>query len=304
MPSSNVRFSDIGLVSITSLSIVRDCARLLVDLYFTGIQLSLLSANSQSERMMGVSLSLLESDETAQQGLVMLSDLVAAEIYCCSHLNRLNVASLYDLAKHLQSFHSLLANKDVQARLREVLKTDGLMMHKDSVGMRIDLPNEIGQLTELHQEFHSFPFGINAAVLWVPLTRISRFHGTLAYYPLPHLSEPFPFDGDPAEQSRLLAKGRMQEAQKIGGLQVSEEDLGAIQYLEAEPGQCYIFSASLPHSSLLADPTAEFARLTCQARFFDTRDPFMAWKHGKGIMWEGLKNPSDAWKFWQEYSCG
>lgn len=304
MSAPTDQFADTGLIAVTSLAIVRDCARLLVDLYRTGIQLQLLSANAGGEQVLGTSLSLLEADETAQRGLIMVSDLVATEVYRSSCLSRRDVSSLYDLAKHLQSFHQLLANEDVQARLREVLKTDTLMMHKDSVGMRIDLSNETEQLTELHQEFHSFPFGINGAVLWVPLTRISRFHGTLTYYPRPHLSDPIPFYGDPAEQDRLLAAGRLQEAQKIGGLQVREEDLGPAQYLEAEPGQCYIFSAVLPHASVLADPAAKLARLTCQARFFDINDPFMAWKHRSGNMWEGLKRPLDGWRFWKEYLNG
>jgi hypothetical protein len=298
------QFDKNGLIAVTSASIVQDCARLLFDLYRTGIQLGILPVQKENKQLLGSVADMLGQDSTAQQGLLILSDLVAAEVHRSALLNRRNVSNLYDCAKHLQSFHQLLANDYVQYRLREVLKTSTLMLHKDSVGMRIDLPNESAQLTKLHQEFHSFPFGLNGAVLWVPLTRISRFHGTLAYYPRPHLSNPIPFEGDASEQDRLLAQGRLQEAQKTGDLKVKPEELGVVQYLDAEPGQCYIFSAVLPHVSVPADTSAEIARLTCQARFFDIHDPFLAWKHLRGSMFDGLKQPLVSWRLWKEYSDG
>jgi hypothetical protein len=304
MAGLNEQFAKTGLIAVSSISIVRDCARLLLDLYRTGIQLQILTVLNESEQALGVAMSLLSEDKTAQQGLVMLSDMVAADLYRSSLLNRRNISNLYDFSKHLQSFHQLLANDDLQSLLRKVLSTQELMLHKDSVGMRFDLPNETAQLTELHQEFHSFPFGLNGAVLWVPLTRISRFHGTLAYYPRPHLSNPLPFEGDASEQDRLLAEGRLQEAQKAGRLKASAEELGVMQYLDAEPGQCYIFSAVLPHASVSAGSSAEIVRLTCQARFFDIYDPFLAWKHRTGSMFDGLKQPLVGWRKWKEYSNG
>jgi hypothetical protein len=304
MARLNEQFAKTGLISVTSTSILQDCAQLLLDIYRAGIQLQLLTVQKKSEQALEAVLKLLAEDKTAKQGLTMLSDLVAADVYITSLLNRRNISDLYDLTKHLQSFHRLLANDYLQSCLRKVLNTRELMLHKDSVGMRVDLPKETAQLTELHQEFHSFPFGLNAAVLWVPLTRISRFHGTLAYYPRPHLSNPLPFEGDESEQDRLLAEGRRQEAQKAGGLKASAEELGIMQYLDAEPGQCFIFSAVLPHASVCADSSSEMARLTCQARFFDIYDPFLAWKHRAGSMFDGLKQPLVGWRQWQKYSNG
>ncbi len=275
---------------------------MLIDLYRVGIQLQLLPATEYGAAVIASTVRSMNHEQTAQEGLVSIANFMAGLIFQVAKNHRNHVASLYDLAKHLQAFHKLLANADISRATRDVLATEALLMHKDSVGMRIDLPNEEVQLTKLHQEFHSFPFGINAAVMWVPLTRISRFNGTLSFYPRPHPSDPIPFYGDVSEQDRLLDKGRPQEAQKAGKLQISSAELGPVNWLEAEPGQCYLLSAVLPHASVPANPSAEVARLTCQARLFDVNDAFLAWKHRGGNLWNGLKRPSEGWQLWKDYN--
>ena len=294
-------FFKTGLMEVTSDSIVQDCAYLLRDLYQAGMQLNLLPKTQEGLAILDISSELIKNQETARQGLLAISDFIAMEFYRVAKISRSNLSDLYDLAKHLQSFHSLLANSEIQDFIRKALKSNLLMMHKESIGIRFDFPGEDRQLTTLHQEFHSFPFGVNAVVLWVPLTRISRLHGTLAYYPRPHLSNPIPFYADSYEQDRLLSEGRLQEAQKCGGLQIDSIDLGAPHFLDVEPGSCFIFSAVLPHSSSPAMPDSLLARLTCQARFFDLEDSFLAWKHSQGRLWDGLKRPSEGWQLWEEF---
>ena len=295
------KFSETGLVSITSPSIVRDCATLLYDLWSAGVHLQLLPINKSDAALIANAMETLNNEERAQEGLLVISDFISTLIFKHAKEHRGNISRLYDLAKHLQSFHSLLANSCIQRHMRDVLDSLSLLMHKDSVGIRMDLPNEEAQLTKLHQEFHSFPFGINAAVLWVPLTRIGRYSGTLSYFPRPHLSDPIPFSGDTDQQDRLIVEGRLQEAQKTGGLETNTNYLGQIQYLETKPGQCFIFSAVLPHSSVPADSMAKTARLTCQARFFDLNDPYFVWKHRSGTLWDGLKRPTVGWQYWKDY---
>jgi len=295
------QFLRTGIVEISSPTIVRDCGELLLDLYWAGTQLALLPTTDVSTRKAIQSQGLLCSDATAIEGLVDISDLIAKLVFQAAAVNRPSVARLYDIAKHLQSFHKLLSNEFVQTKLREVLMTETLLMHKDSVGIRIDLPTELEQLTELHQEFHSFPFAANAAVLWIPLTRIDSHSGTLAFYPRPHSSEPIAFHGDSLIQEQLLSEGRFQEAQKSGKLLASEDTIGTASSLEAEAGQCYILSTMLPHLSVEADSVAQTARLTCQARFFDLNDSFLSWKSRRKDLWSGLKRPTEGWKLWQEF---
>lgn len=295
-------FLSSGLVAVRTASTVRDCARLLMDFFQAGVSLDLLPSSKTASDTVAHVVETLDQDETVAEGLAYISELVSDLVVQVAVERRRDVSKLYDVAKHLQSFHSLLANRDIQHAVRQVLDTETLLMHKDSVGIRIDLPNEVTQLTELHQEFHSFPFGLNAAVLWVPLTRVSQRNGTLAYFPREHLSAPIRFVGDPKEQDRLLAQGRLQEAQKAGRLDLDVQDLGPVSYLEAEPGQCFIFSTVLPHASVPAHQSVKRARLTCQARFFDVNDRFFAWKHQRGPLWGGLKQPSVGWGFWEDYS--
>lgn len=297
-------FAESGLVELKSLSITRDCADMLIDLFRAGIRLRLLPAAQPEIQVVNTAMSYLAFDETAQKGLVLIADLMSNLIAKAAARNRQDIASLYDLAKHLQSFHKLLANSVIQLNMREVLGTETLAMHKDSIGMRIDLPGEHTQLTNLHQEFHSFPFALNAAVLWIPLTRINRIHGTLAFYPRPHLSVPLPFEGDTKKQDLMLSEGRLQEAQKAGDLIITSTELGPTRFLDTEPGSCYIFSALLPHESVMAKPDSTLARLTCQARFFDLNDSFFLWKQQLGMPWSGLKRPSEAWQLWKEFSDG
>jgi hypothetical protein len=303
MTNTNIKqiFTESGLVELKSHSITKDCADLLTDLYRAGTSLKLIPRSQSDVQVVSTAESYLAFDETAQKGLVLISDLISNSIATAAKSSRLVVASLYDIAKHLQSFHKLLSNSFIQRSIREVLGTQTLAMHKDSVGMRIDLPGEHMFLTNLHQEFHSYPFALNAAVLWIPLTRINRTHGTLAFYPRPHFCYPFPFESDISKQDSMLAEGRLQEAQKVGELIVTSAELGPTKSLDTEPGGCYIFSALLPHQSVMAKPESTLARLTCQARFFDLNDPFFAWKHQRGTPWSGLKRPSEAWELWKEW---
>lgn len=144
----------------------------------------------------------------------MIADAVSSLVFNSAKVSRRGIADLYDIAKHLSSFHKLLSNPIIQSSLHEILDAKTLLLGKDSVGVRMDLPEEDSQLTGLHQEFHSFPFALNSAVLWIPLTRISQHYETLAYYSRPHSSNPIPFIGDTAKQDEMLKEGRLQEAQK------------------------------------------------------------------------------------------
>jgi hypothetical protein len=296
-------FLDQGLTSVSSPSIVHDCSNLLFDLYETGVQLGLLEVSSQQKKTAELAKDYLVSESTIDRALIIISDLVSELVFTAGRIERARVSNLYDLAKSLQSFHALLANHDLQSSIRQALNSDLLMMHKDSIGIRIDLPNEVSQLTDLHQEFHSFPFGLNAAVLWVPLTRISRYRGTLSYFPRQHKTAPILYRGDLNKQNKLLAAGHLQEAQKSGTLCVDLDSLGEARYLDTYPGVCYIFSTMLPHESIIADPSCEAVRLTCQARFFDLNDSFFAWRQRRYSFGYGLKNPLQAWRLWEEY-CG
>jgi len=296
------KFAKSGLVAVTGLSIIRDCADLLIDLLRVSRQLSLLIQSKSEAKVITATERYLANDETARRGLLYIADAMSSLIFNSAKVNRRGIAELYDIAKHLQSFHKLLSNPIIQSSLLEILDTETLLQCKESIGLRIDLPEERTQLTNLHQEFYSFPFALNSAVLWIPLTRISQYHGTLAYFERPHSSAPIPYVGDIARQDEMLAKGRLQEAQKTGQLKINPKDIGEPRYLDTDPGTCYIFSALLPHASVIADSRSEGARLTCQGRFLDSSDSFFVWKHRHSEVWSGLKRPSEGWRLWKEYS--
>jgi len=292
-------FQNQGWGVLASPSIVRDVADLLHQLHASGRRLGLLSESPGGDRVID---SLHRAARTGDgEALSMLSDQIAMLIHARGVQRRAEVGILYDLAKHLRSFHALLANNDIAEAVGRLLGSTNVMVHKDSVGMRIDLPGEAAQLTALHQEFHSFPFGTNGLVLWIPLTRIDGFNGTICFHPQPHASAPYAFEGNPKDCARLHALGRHQEAQKTGRLVIPEGTLGDPVYLEAPIGNCYFMSAMLPHESVPANRRATTARLTCQARLFDVDDPFLAWKAAQGSLMAGLKSPFDAWELWKRH---
>ena len=290
-----------GWTSHTSASILQDCGVLLADLYHVAQTTGLLDVCVGDKANISELYSKAKARCLTPAELHSLSEVVSSAFFARSKTNREKVSAIYDLAKHLQAFHALLDNPDIQSSVRKLLGTETVFVHKDSVGIRIDIPREETQLTELHQEFHSYPFGTNGLVIWLPLTRIDLEHGTIGFFERPHDSAPFPFIGDQNEQARLTALGRFQEAQKIGQLQLNRKTLGERRLIEAEPGHCYFFSAVLPHESVPATPECERVRITCQARLFDPHDPFFIWKMQQQKFWQGLKNPIVGWALWEEF---
>jgi hypothetical protein len=87
------------------------------------------------------------------------------------------LATIYDAVKFLPAFHQFYSSSELINCIKKLLNTDMALLHKDSVGIRIDLHQETRNLTNIHQEFHSFPFALNSLVIWCPLTSVNRYKG-------------------------------------------------------------------------------------------------------------------------------
>lgn len=203
--------------------------------------------------------------------------------------DRRKLAFVYDGVKNLPAFHCLYAHPSLHHACEVVLQTRALLLLKDSVGVRFDIPGEEAQLTMMHQEFHSFPVSLSGLVVWCPLTPVDRERGSIAIWGGSH-REVMRFSGDNARIEELLAEGRLQEAQKLGGL-VLPNNLSEPTVVKSGVGSVYLMSALTLHESVAALWPHAGARLTCQARIFSYDDPFFRWKSGSRSFSEGMKQP-------------
>ena len=234
------------------------------------------------------------------RGLEEKGDYLACAVARFAALDRKRMSFVYDGLKNLPSFHKLYSSTALLSRAEEFLDSNKLLVIKDSVGIRIDLPGEVDQLTDTHQEFHSFPYSVSGLVVWCPLTRVSRQLGTVALWENTHKTV-LRFDGNRKRIEELRSAGRFQEAQKQGALRLPD-DLGQPLLIEANVGSIFFMTALTLHKSV---PTQlDNARVTCQLRAFDYAHDFFSWKSQRYGFNYGLKQPLEAQELVDEWVGG
>lgn len=226
------------------------------------------------------------------------SSYLSQTLFEFSCLDRSKISFIDDAVKNLPSFHGLYSSPALIQKCRTVLKSEKLITIKESAGIRIDLPNEVKQLTNIHQEFHSFPFSLNGLVVWIPLTRVNSETGTLKLYERSH-NGVCTYKGDNHQIEALLKENRMQDAQKQGSLEVAGR-LSAPKIIDANVGDVFIMSALTLHESFPGS-AQNSARLICQIWIFDYDDPFFKWKTKRYKLDQGLKQPIIAQGLYDEY---
>ena len=212
--------------------------------------------------------------------------------------DRTKVSYVYDAIKNLPSFHSLYAHPTLLNTCRTILNSRKILTLKDSVGIRIDLPRETQQLTNIHQEFHSFPYGLEGLVVWLPLTPVNEQNGTIKLFEGSN-KELFEFSGDRLGINSLIGQNRFQEAQKVGKLHIGDEGQSP-KIITAEVGEILIISATTLHASHPSEKQ-RFARLTCQFRVFNYSEEFFLWKSENYSFNEGLKQPIAGQELYNEF---
>jgi len=227
------------------------------------------------------------------------SDYLSASLARFAKVDRKRMSFVYDGIKNLGTFHSFYANQHLLIACNQILNSQKLITIKDSVGIRIDLPEENNQLTEVHQEFHSFPYSLSGLVVWVPLTTVNLDNGSIKLYENSHKTI-FKYNGDYDEINSLIEKGKLQEAQKVGGL-VLPSNLDEPMILDASIGDIFIMSVGTLHESV-AGQTKDLARVTCQLRVFDYCNDFFLWKSQNYRFNEGLKQPIISQKLYEEFN--
>lgn len=239
-------------------------------------------------------------DENLPVGLSLSekSDLLSDCMLNFSLRDRKKLSFVYDGIKNLPSFHAYYSDVELIDVCRRLVNSKRLITIKDSVGIRIDLPNEDAQLTKIHQEFHSFPYSLSGLVVWTPLTDVDARRGTLCIRPGSH-KHVCRYEGDHRKIEALLKAGRLQEAQKIGNLLIPDADTEPV-IVEAKAGDVFFMSALTLHESVPAED-ASAARVTCQLRIFDYNDPFHRWKSNYHRFNDGLKQPAETQSMYERY---
>ena len=227
------------------------------------------------------------------------SDYLSTSLARFAKVDRKRLSFVYDGIKNLSTFHSFYANENLLSACKQILNSQKIITIKDSVGIRIDLPGENTQLTEIHQEFHSFPFSLSGLVVWVPLTTVNSDKGSIKLYEDSHKMI-YNYRGNHHEINSLIEEGRLQEAQKVGGL-VLPNNFGKAMILDAGIGDILVMSASTLHESV-AGQNKSLARVTCQLRVFDYCNDFFLWKSKKYKFNEGLKQPSISQSLYEEFN--
>ena len=233
-----------------------------------------------------------------EEGIAAKSALLSERIGQFAKQDRQKLSFVYDGIKNLPAFHAFYSNETMIKHCRALLASPDVLVIKDSVGIRIDLPDEDQQLTTMHQEFHSFPYALSGLVVWTPLTDVDLTRGTLAIWDQTH-RDVCRYDGDQARIDALLSEGRLQEAQKVGQLQLPE-NLGDPLNVQARAGDVFFMSALELHQSVAASGSSG-ARLTCQFRVFDYSDPFFLWKSRNHRFNDGLKEPIGAQNMYDRF---
>ena len=181
---------------------------------------------------------------------------------------------LYDATKKLPALQRLLSQKEHVMVCRSIkgMKFPGFAAR--GWGLRMDLPNESQQLTQLHQEFTSQLGSTCGLVFWSPLRDVTQEIGPIKLYPGSHRSGVF----------------KLQQSSKDSrGLKIIDEDRVRRAFPMIQPevsrGDCLVLDYLTLHES--SKNSSSFARWSLLCRYFDFENVYGCRTFWKGGIQEG-----------------
>ena len=182
--------------------------------------------------------------------------------------------AIYDHAKGLPEFHSLIASAEMQAVIRKLIDRPVIQVAHSQCVFRIDRSKEDKYGFGWHQDYWYNCLTANAITAWIPLTDVDQTMGPLEVVPGSHLTL-LPV----IVQDRENSNGNMARVFKMPEHTIINEE--CISKIPMRAGDALFFHSHLIHRS--GRNRSNKSRWTIQYRYADFLDKdytARAWVHG------------------------